>query len=391
MKLRDLRSLGELLRLDIDDVEISANGEYNIAGVYGFGRGLFARGPITGSGTSYKKLHRLHAGQLVLSRLKAFEGAVAVVPDEFDGWHLSPEFPTFRCADGELDERYLSHICRWPDFWTMLAATSKGIGSRRERVHPNDLLGLKLRVHPIDEQPAVAERLDGVQEAVSALDGLGKRSIALTSALVVSASTRPDLDSETKLKRGWQLVPLAKVMKPSMIQVKVDPLQQYSIAGIYSFGRGLINRGVISGAATSYDSLTVLSEGDVVISKLGGWEGAVTVVGKAFQNFFVSAEFPTFTIDRSELLPAFFSGVTKAPAFWRQIDNSTRGSMARRKRITPSEFLTAQFWLPPMDLQHQIAHWLQSLDGVATIREATRSRIDALVGSALNQAFASVR
>lgn len=130
--------------LDVDAVDVEPGPEYSIAGVYSFGRGLFARGPITATDTSYKKLHRLHEGQLVMSRLKAFEGAVAVVPREFDGWFLSPEFPTFTCVDSELDSTYLSHICGWASFWQTLAAQSTGIGARRERVHASAMLALEL-------------------------------------------------------------------------------------------------------------------------------------------------------------------------------------------------------------------------------------------------------
>lgn len=179
------RALGELLQPDVDDVEVIAVDEYRIAGVYGFGRGVFARGPIKGSDTSYKKLHRLHAGQLVVSRLKAFEGAVAVVPTEFDDWFLSPEFPTFRCIDGELEQRYLAYVCRWSEFWSILAATSKGIGARRERVHADDLLRLELRVPSIDEQREVADRLDTIAGwATAAIDSFEHlTSDVLTSLL----------------------------------------------------------------------------------------------------------------------------------------------------------------------------------------------------------------
>lgn len=162
------RSLNELLVIDVDQVPVVATDDYPIAGVYGFGRGLFGRGPIAGSDTSYKKLHRLRSGQLVVSRLKAFEGALGIVPDAFDGWFLSPEFPTFRCVDDQLDPGYLDYICRWPEFWAMLRTTSKGIGARRERVHAEDLLKLQLRVPPISDQRIAVSRLDRMQEVLTA-------------------------------------------------------------------------------------------------------------------------------------------------------------------------------------------------------------------------------
>lgn len=162
MSLRRIRPLSELLEQDINKVEVSLDDQYKIAGVYSFGRGMFQRASLSGAETSYKTLHRLQASQLVMSRLKAFEGALAIVPRAFDGWFLSPEFPTFRCVDDELDAGYLAHICRWPEFWSMLATTSKGIGARRERVHTENLLRLELRVPPIEEQRRIVRYLDSI-------------------------------------------------------------------------------------------------------------------------------------------------------------------------------------------------------------------------------------
>ena len=148
--------LGDVLHLDLDPVTVRTEVIYDIAGVLGFGRGLFRRSPIAGSETSYKVLHRLHAGTLVLSRLKAFEGAIALVGDDFDGLFLSPEFPTFSCHPDRLESAYLKHLCRWPSFWDRLSARSKEIGARRERVHPEQLLAITVPIPNVDEQRRVA-------------------------------------------------------------------------------------------------------------------------------------------------------------------------------------------------------------------------------------------
>lgn len=195
MKEKEARPLSQLLVPELDEVEVIDVEEYRIAGIYGFGRGVFARGPIRGSETSYRKLQRLHAGRLVMSRLKAFEGAIAVVPEALDGWFVSSEFPTLRCVEGELDQQYLAHVCRWPDFWSMLAASSKGIGARRERVHVDDLLRIELRVPPIEQQRAIAARIDRLTALVAA--GIEHRAArsdpglrALTDSLLPAAALR---------------------------------------------------------------------------------------------------------------------------------------------------------------------------------------------------------
>ena len=130
------RRLREVLTLDLDPVRVDATARYPLAGVHNSGRGLFKRNDLAGFGTSYKKLHRLRTGHLVVSRQQAFKGAIAVVPPEFHGFHLSPEFLTFSCLEGEFDPQFLSYLCAWPDFWQRVASAHGEPGTIRERVLP---------------------------------------------------------------------------------------------------------------------------------------------------------------------------------------------------------------------------------------------------------------
>jgi type I restriction enzyme S subunit len=383
-------TLGAALALDLDEVAVDSSAEYDIAGVYSFGRGLFARAPITGAQTAYRKLHRLHGGQLVVSRLKAFEGAVAVVPAGFEGWHLSPEFPTFRCVDGALDAGYLNRLCSWPEFWSRLASASKGIGARRERVQPNDILGLRMHLPSVTEQRRVASRLDRVALAAEELRQRVTRAAQLNDAVVVSAATRLDLSDEVKGRDGWRHLPLGDVLEPSAASISVEPAEEYLIAGIYSFGRGLIDRGPMSGSETSYSTLTRLSAGDIVVSKLNGWEGAVAVVDEAFAGYHVSSEYPAFSPDRQAVLPEFFAGIARSPRFWDDLNTSARGSMVRRRRINPKEFLATHVWLPPVDIQARVAQAIARARTISDARGATAARVDALLPAALNEAFAGL-
>lgn len=174
-----LRPLGEVLRLDVDQATVQLDADYRLAGVYSFGRGLFGRGPLQGSATGYRMLNRLHEGQLVLSRLKAFEGALTVVPPRFDGWFLSPEFPTFSCIPGQALPAWIDYLCRWPSLWEQLARSSRGVGARRERVHPDRFLSIEVPLPDPGEQARVAVELDAVARA----------SVRIESAL----SGRPDV------------------------------------------------------------------------------------------------------------------------------------------------------------------------------------------------------
>jgi type I restriction enzyme S subunit len=155
---RHLR-LDDLLTLSTDEVRSSDSESYQVAGVYSFGRGMFKRTTIEGSRTSYRTLHRLHAGQLVMSRLKAWEGAITIVPNEFDGWFLSPEFPTFDLNVNQVDPGYFGALVTSEQFWSRLRGASRGIGARRERVHAARLLEQVIDLPPLSTQRSVASIL----------------------------------------------------------------------------------------------------------------------------------------------------------------------------------------------------------------------------------------
>src|SRR4051812_20281223 len=88
-------SLGDILEEDRDRVAVEEAGIYPLAGVYGFGRGILLREAVRGSEISAAHLYRIREGQIIYSRLKAFEGAFALVSADADGRFVSNEFPTF--------------------------------------------------------------------------------------------------------------------------------------------------------------------------------------------------------------------------------------------------------------------------------------------------------
>lgn len=382
--------LAEIVRLDRDVVAVDPSATYAFAGVRSFGRGLFDRETISGAATSYSKLYRLRSGQIVMSRLFAWEGAVGMVTDEFDEKFVSSEFPTFTIDTTSADPRYVGHFVRWRGFHERLAGAGRGLGQRRQRVHVEDFLATEIPLPSLDDQRRIAARLDNVETTSNELRDRARRASELAEALVVSPAVRLDLSNDAKRRQGWSHLPIGAVVDSSPAQVFVEPAEDYLIAGIYSFGRGLIDRGSITGSDTSYTTLTRLAPGDIVVSKLNGWEGAVAVVSEAFAGFHVSSEYPTFRPDRELLLPEFFAGIARAPSFWDALNATARGSMVRRRRINPTELLATPVWLPPVEIQARVARVISGAARIGVARGDMAARIAALLPAALNEAFASL-
>ena len=172
--------LSEVVQLVDDSHEVESNRSYPNLGIYSFGRGLFRKPPIDGLATSAKELRRVSAGQFIYSRLFAFEGAYGFVTEEFDGTFVSQEYPTFDCDPRSVRAEFLAAHFKPRKVWEDVARGSKGLGDRRQRVQPAQLLAHTMWLPPITWQNRLAE----VRTEVDALKRLQAETAAELDALL---------------------------------------------------------------------------------------------------------------------------------------------------------------------------------------------------------------
>ncbi|MFJ7986423.1 hypothetical protein [Streptomyces sp. NPDC096351] len=161
--------LARFLTPNAETVDVDPEEKYPTVGVLNRGRGLLYRDPIAGSSTSYKKLNRIAPGVLVYSRLKAFEGAITVTPNDLSESFASQEFPTFSFAP-VADPEFFRILTTTQRMWDALQGASKGMGGRRERVKPADFLNISMEIPPLPVQKRIVEVIGAVDDQISALD-----------------------------------------------------------------------------------------------------------------------------------------------------------------------------------------------------------------------------
>jgi type I restriction enzyme S subunit len=135
--------MSDLLVLRKPDVKVEATDSYQFAGVYCFGRGVFAGQRKDGSEFAYRILTRVQQGNFVYPKLMAWEGALGVVPEKCDGLYVSPEFPVFEIREDRVLPEVLDTYFRMPSVWPDLAGISTGTNVRRRRLHPRAFLQYK--------------------------------------------------------------------------------------------------------------------------------------------------------------------------------------------------------------------------------------------------------
>jgi hypothetical protein len=165
-----------------------------------------------------------------------------------------------------------------------------------------------------------------------------------------------------------ELVPLKDALRLSIDSVPVEPSQTYPIAGVYSFGRGLLSRPPILGSETTYKTLNRLHRDDFVLSQLKGWGGALARVTDSHDGWFLSPQFPTFRAVPDRLDIVYLAWYCKQSKAWEKLRDTARGMGARRDSVSPERFLSLEIPLPSLLEQRRIVARIEEL--AAKINEA---------------------
>jgi restriction endonuclease S subunit len=360
---------------------------YEEIGIRSFGRGVFHKEPVSGLQLGSKRVFQIEPGDLLLSNVFAWEGAIAVADQTERGKIGSHRFMTYTPVDDRIDTNWACWFFRSEPGLELIRKASPGSAGRNRTLAIDRFELLEIPLPPIDEQRRIALRLDRIQTARDSVARLVQRASELSSAIVVSSAFRSDLTNDAKRSSRWTTRRLDELLELDIQEVTVDHSRSYEIAGVYSFGRGMFRRSTIDGGDTSYKSMYQLSAGQIVMSRLKAWEGAIALVPPELDGTCLSPEFPTFRVRGDVVEPAFIAAVLTSESFWSRLRNASKGIGARRERVSAARLLECEVDVPPLDIQRSIVRRGSAL-ATANTRRAESSRLaSALVPAALNAAF----
>ncbi len=381
--------VGDVLALQRRPVTVDPGTEYTEIGVRSFGRGIFHKEPLSGAALGAKRVFWIEPGDLVLSNVFAWEGAVAIASDEERGMIGSHRFMTFVPID-RIVPPWAAWFFRSERGMQLIKKASPGSAGRNRTLSIERFEALDIPLPPCPEQLRVADKLDRIRRYEAALVQHSAKVHEHLTALSVSTASRPDLSHVAKRRRGWRNVALGSVMQPSMDVVRVSGDGSYRNLGIRSFGRGLFGKPDIEGGATSATSLTRVHAGQFIYSRLFAFEGAYAFVAPEFDGYFVSNEFPTFDTDPEQLDARWLATLLRSPDRWAELATSSKGLGVRRQRVPVASVLAYELWLPPIEQQREMVDTVMRLHTAETTRDRADLLTKALLPAALNEAFAGL-
>ncbi len=238
-------------------------------------------------------------------------------------------------------------------------------------------------VPPDREQARIVDLVNAIGRQIRALD--------LEAQLLWRAySNSSEALFDGVASSGAQTRPLSDVLALHVERVAMEPGVDYRLAGVLNAGKGLMDKGTLSGEQTEYSAMNVLRAGQVVMRKLTAWEGPIAVVPQDFDGFVASNEFPTFTIN-DQACPEWMSHVCRSERLWYEMRSRVSGSVQRRKRLNPDQLLSVELPIPNVERQRRIAGGLDALlqhhDSVANEAAALRALQRSATVSLLTQSI----
>lgn len=131
-------------------------------------------------------------GEIVINRMRAASGLVAVTPEH---GIVSPDYAVFRAFNG-VDPEYFTLLFKSPLMQAVFRSLSKGLGTGQSgflRLYSEDFLAIKLPVPPLAEQKAIVAELARERARTATAEAALESSVKLLkerrAALITAAVT----------------------------------------------------------------------------------------------------------------------------------------------------------------------------------------------------------
>ncbi len=155
---------------------------YRQVGVKLWGVGAYEREPIEGAETRYKTLSRIEANDIIVNKIWARNGSVAVVPKSLAGSYVSSEFPTFTPISDKLEPKWFHWITKTRFFWDQCDAKSRGT-SGKNRIRPERFLEIEIPLPPLPEQRRIVARIEDLAAKINEARILRQQAAEETEAV----------------------------------------------------------------------------------------------------------------------------------------------------------------------------------------------------------------
>ncbi len=364
---------------------------YRQVGVRLWGEGAYERESIDGGNTRYAFFSRVEQDDIVVNKIWARNGSVAVVTKELAGCYVSTEFPIFAPIRDRLYPRWFHWLTKTRNFWNQCDEKSRGT-SGKNRIRPEQFLQIEIPFPPLAEQQRIVARVDALARRVEEARGLRRAAVEEAEAVMnsavgvafsgIKAEYRPLATLASKIgsgstpKGGRASYPASGIPFIRSLNVRMRKFDWDGIAYI---------------DATTHRAMsgTQVMPNDVLLNITGASIGRVACAPSDLTEANVN-QHVTIIRPFEVLEPRYLMYWLSQPVIQDFINNKQKG--ATRQGFTKSQIEQFEVPMPPLADQRRIVTYLDGLqakvDELRRLQAATQKELDALMPSILAKAFA---
>ncbi len=196
--------LGNLLKQKSTKIKLDDDIVYKQVKIRLYGNGVEIRGKQLGSEIKTENQFLVNAGDFIMSKIDARNGAYGIVPEELENAVVTSSFPYFE-FQGEIIPKYLLSIVTQPYFFKKIEDMVSGATGRRS-VEVDDFLGMEIPLPSIEEQTAIVAQIEKQKAIIEGAEKVLKNWSIDLSVYLIDVELNAIGNAIIETKNGWSPV-----------------------------------------------------------------------------------------------------------------------------------------------------------------------------------------
>ena len=364
---------------------------YRQIGVKLWGEGAYERETMDGSQTKYAQLFRAEANDIIVNKIWARNGSVAVVPESLAGCFGSGEFPMFAPKRDRLESRWMHWITKTRGFWAQCDEKSQGT-SGKNRIKPEQFLNVEIPLPPLAEQRRVVARIEALAAQIHEARTLRHQATEEAEALAGSSASklfkncreRQPIEAIAEVRGGIQKGPHRT---PG-----ANPVRYLTVAHVHR-NKILMDSPRYFEVSPEELERWRLLRGDVLIIEGNGSAdqiGRTALFRGEIENCVHQNHVIRIRPDQQRLAPDFLNCFMNSPAGQDAVQSQSRTTSGLRS-LSVGRIKAITVPIPPLTEQRRIVAELDALqaevDALKRLQTETAAELAALLPAILDKAF----
>jgi len=291
-------------------------------------------------------------------------------------------------------QRWLSYWLQHPRMRGLISAAATGTSNSMKNISKESVLSLPVPRTPLREQQKIVailtvvdNKLDVVTRQIEATKTL-KRGLIQTLYSRGMGTLGPDnrwvrharfrkVNSGT-YPASWQWMRMGVVAPIIRREAKVQAGGTYPELGLRSFGKGTFHKPALNSIEVGSKRLFVIKTGDLLLSNVFAWEGAIAVAKREDDGRYGSHRYITCEVDLARASPDFIARYLLTRPGLAAIGLASPGGAGRNKTLGLSALADIKVPVPPLAEQFGINDTLEAVQSKINLLEIKRERLKAL-------------